>query len=802
MRTLFLDGESISNKRQELLLYFQHTFSLYESLFELLRSDEAYYQIADPLRHPLIFYFAHTAVFFVNKLLAAKLVSTRIHPQFESLFSVGVDEMAWDDLNKTVYEWPSVQAIKTYRNTVRTWVSDFIMTMPLKLPICFEDPAWIILMGIEHERIHLETSSVLIRQLPLESVQASSVWKRCQEAGRAPINQMILIGGKKIVLGKSFHANTYGWDNEYGTACFTVPDFKASQFLVSNEEFHDFILAGGYQNKNWWSNEGAQWSCDLKAKMPRFWRKKGDEYYLRLLTEEIPMPWNWPVEINYLEANAFCRFKSQKNNRSIRLPTEAEWYVMRELVDVEYPYWDAAPGNINLEYDASPCPVDCFKQGVLYDVIGNVWQWTETPIKPYVGFRAHPAYDDFSIPTFDGEHHLIKGGSWISTGNEVLKESRYAFRRHFYQHAGFRYVESDQQHTVEDRNDNVQNDQQHKVENKDCVVEGDQHYKVEDRDCVVEGDQHYKIENRDCVVEGDQHYKVENRDYVVEGDQQHKVENTDYEFENDQQYEVDNRSYESDQLLSEYLEFHFGEDYFNVKNYSKTIVNIALSAKSANAPQTMIGQNSTRGWNKALDLGCSVGRAAFELSQHFDCVYGVDFSTRFINAAVKLQRQGHIKYRIATEGELYDYRKATLEGIQITPKDAEHIRFIQGDACNLAQHLKDFDLIIAANLIDRLYDPDIFLRHIHERLNIGGILVISSPYTWLEDYTEKSKWLGGIKQKGKSITTLCRLETILSKHFVKQSEPKDVEFVIRETNRKFQHSIAEVTVWRRVSHSR
>ena len=80
------------------------------------------------------------------------------------------------------------------------------------------------------------------------------------------------------------------------------------------------------------------------------------------------------------------------------------------------------------------------RQGKLYDVIGNVWQWTETPIYPFDGFEVHPYYDDFTAPTFDTRHNLIKGGSWISCGNETLGSARYAFRRHFFQHAGFRYV--------------------------------------------------------------------------------------------------------------------------------------------------------------------------------------------------------------------------------------------------------------------------------------------------------------------------------------------------------------------------
>ena len=61
---------------------------------------------------------------------------------------------------------------------------------------------------------------------------------------------------------------------------------------------------------------------------------------------------------------------------------------------------------------------------------------------PSTAFEIHPWYDDFSTPTFDTRHNLIKGGSWISTGNEATRDSRYAFRRHFFQHAGFRYVES------------------------------------------------------------------------------------------------------------------------------------------------------------------------------------------------------------------------------------------------------------------------------------------------------------------------------------------------------------------------
>lgn len=88
----------------------------------------------------------------------------------------------------------------------------------------------------------------------------------------------------------------------------------------------------------------------------------------------------------------------------------------------------------------SPNPVNLFKSGDFYDVVGNVWQHTITPIYPFQGFQIHPVYEDFTTPTFDERHDLIKGGSFISTGNEALYHARYAFRRHFHQFAGFRYV--------------------------------------------------------------------------------------------------------------------------------------------------------------------------------------------------------------------------------------------------------------------------------------------------------------------------------------------------------------------------
>ena len=124
--------------------------------------------------------------------------------------------------------------------------------------------------------------------------------------------------------------------------------------------------------------------------------------------------------------------------------------------------------------------------------------------------------------------------------------------------------------------------------------------------------------------------------------------------------------------------------------------------------------------------------------------------------------------------------------------------FWQGDACNLKPIFRDYDLVLAANLIDRLYSPRKFLGTIHERIRPGGLLVIASPYTWLEEYAERSEWIGGFKRDGENVTTLDGLHEVLGPYFRPVGEPRDVPFVIRETRRKFQHTLSELTAWERI----
>lgn len=688
---------SVEEKREEIKAYFLQTYALDEKLFDLLKHKEMLYEQPNKLRHPLIFYYGHTATFFMNKLNISNITNKRINKTYESIFAIGVDEMSWDDLNKEHYTWPTYEQTKAYRDEVKQLVLQLIDTIDFTMPINWQSPMWIILMGIEHENIHIETSSVLLRELNIECFIHEETFSYNNEYSNTyPKNELLLVKGGEVLLEKHHDNPTYyGWDNEFAYHKAHINDFKASKYLVSNGEFLEFVQEGGYTKSNYFSKDGLKWLDFSKAKHPPFWIKKEQGYYLREISRIVPLPLNYPVDINVYEAEAFCKYKSEKLGFEVRLPSEDEFYRLNDYVNAQ-----EHEANIGLQY-FNQTPVDKYpmqgknQQEVFYDVVGNVWQWSITPTYPFDGFKTHGAYDDFTTPTFDDRHALMKGGSFISLGNEILRSARYAFRKHFFQHAGFRYVQSNNEYRTK-LNDNV---------------------------------------------------------------------------------------YETDEAISQYCEFHYGEENFAVKNFPKNSVDV-LKPYLKDIKTT-----------KAMDLGCSVGRSSFELATIFDEVLAIDFSANFINVGVKLKKYDHLTFKVATQGDLFDEKTVSLKDFNLE-NTKDKVTFMQGDACNLKDLYTGYDLIFCSNLIDRLYYPQKFLDDVPKRVNKGGMLVLLSPYTWLEDYTPKQNWLGGFLKDNKEIKTLDTLKKNLEKEF-ELIDCIDVPFVIKETSRKYQHTISEMSIWKK-----
>jgi len=249
--------------------------------------------------------------------------------------------------------------------------------------------------------------------------------------------------------------------------------------------------------------------------------------------------------------------------------------------------------------------------------------------------------------------------------------------------------------------------------------------------------------------------------------------------------------YETEKLLSEYLLFHYAtaaeilpENYGGEEALHYPV---RCVTECVNALALPLGA-------RGLDLGCAVGRSTFELARLCSSVIGIDFSHRFVGAAERIRRDGMMPYERLDEGALTTPLTACLpDGV-----DRGRISFEQGDAMNLRSDLGAFDIVVMANLIDRLHAPLQCLQRLPMLVKPGGQLVITSPCTWLEEYTPRPHWLGGFERDGTRFTTLDGIKAELLQDF-DLVDTKDLPFLLREHARKYQLSVAQASIWRRKS---
>lgn len=239
--------------------------------------------------------------------------------------------------------------------------------------------------------------------------------------------------------------------------------------------------------------------------------------------------------------------------------------------------------------------------------------------------------------------------------------------------------------------------------------------------------------------------------------------------------------YESEKLLAEYLLFHYGsaDEILPPERVWPSGMREALRFPQRTAARFSPGHAAS-----GLDLGCAVGRSAFEMARRCDHVTGIDFSHAFIHAAETLRRGEMLGYQRLDEASLH----TNLSACKPLDVDGGKLRFMQADAMNLPEDLGSFDRVHAANLLCRLPEPKRLLDRLPALVKPGGELVLATPCTWLEEFTPPANWPSSgtfewlLASLASDFSLTCRAE-----------EP----FLIRETARKFQWTTSLVTVWRR-----
>jgi iron(II)-dependent oxidoreductase len=211
----------------------------------------------------------------------------------------------------------------------------------------------------------------------------------------------------------------FAYDNERPRHRTDVRGYLIGRTPITNATYLTFVEGGGYERREWWSDEGWSWKEDYDITRPGGWTPDLSGEW-RLSSLEPLHPDRPVVHISWFEADAFAR------SLGLRLPTEIEWEKAatwdQELGQARRMPWgeeSTTPGHhANLDQlCGGPAPVDAHPAGAsaygCLAMIGDVWEWTSSHFTGYPGFTPFP-YREYSEVFFGSQYRTLRGGSWAS----------------------------------------------------------------------------------------------------------------------------------------------------------------------------------------------------------------------------------------------------------------------------------------------------------------------------------------------------------------------------------------------------
>ncbi|HTF63701.1 MAG TPA: SUMF1/EgtB/PvdO family nonheme iron enzyme [Edaphobacter sp.] len=373
-----------------------------DRLFQML-TPEAMYQRPIAQRHRVLFYLGHLDGFDAIQICREGLGMKLSDPNLDDLFQAGIDPDSSHLPTDTPADWPTPPQVRAYVDRCRVQVDENLDLAPRD----------VVLMALEHRQMHLETLAYMFHNLAHEyKVQPVQDGPETASARPDETHSWIEIPEGAAVLGQPRDAS-FGWDNEFDELHQNVAAFRVQRFPVTNGEYLRFVRQG--------------------AAMPHFWHSHNSELFYRGMFEDIPLPLDWPVSVTQLEAEAYAKFAGG------RLLSEAEFhraaYGTPSRESREYPWGAAAPSPKFGNFDSkswNPEPVYSKAAGAsafgVSQLVGNGWEWTNTPFAPLPGFVARSSYPGYSTNFFDGEHFVMKGGSARTSARLLRRSFRNWFR--------------------------------------------------------------------------------------------------------------------------------------------------------------------------------------------------------------------------------------------------------------------------------------------------------------------------------------------------------------------------------------
>lgn len=420
-----------------------------DDLFEIVRED-AIFDRPIPERHRIIFYVGHLEAFDWNLLHENVFGLKSFHPEFDRLFAFGIDPVGGGLPTDQPSDWPSTETVRDYVRHIRAALDDKLSGISDSAGFTRDGfPLETLLnVAIEHRLMHVETLAYMLHQMPIDRKIPQRNPRILSSDPVTP--EIVNVPAGTVTLGLSRGSGEFGWDNEFEANTVDVPAFEIDRYMVTNGQFFEFMEAGGYDAREFWSDGNWNWKSAQKIDHPVFWKKSDDKWLYTTLFDEIPLPMGWPVYVSHAEAAAYARWAGRA------LPSEQQWQRAaygsangrangRER---DYPWGDEAPDPRlgNFDFDSwDPAPVNAHPQSRsefgVEGMLGNGWEWTSSVFGPFSGFEPFPFYRGYSADFFDGKHFVMKGGSARTAACMLRPTFRNWFQAHYqYVYAGFRCV--------------------------------------------------------------------------------------------------------------------------------------------------------------------------------------------------------------------------------------------------------------------------------------------------------------------------------------------------------------------------
>jgi iron(II)-dependent oxidoreductase len=307
--------------------------------------------------------------------------------------------------------------------------------------------------GILHElvlRHELQHNETMLQTMQLARLDPGFAERETASVSVHPTGlELIEVAGGECTIGARPRGldTCFAYDNERPRHLTDVRGFRIGRHPITNASYLHFVEGGGYERREWWSDEGWAWKEQYDITRPGGWTPDhGEEWQMGQLAPIDPC--RPVVHVSWFEAEAFARA------HGLRLPTEAEWekaatWDQATHMARRYPWGNESPVpgvHANVDFaDIGPAPATAHPAGAspagMLGMIGDVWEWTASEFSPYPGFTPYP-YREYSEPFYDRGYRVLRGGSWATSARVATPTFRnwdFPQRRQIF--SGFRVAE-------------------------------------------------------------------------------------------------------------------------------------------------------------------------------------------------------------------------------------------------------------------------------------------------------------------------------------------------------------------------